>query len=110
MARRLYLQYLPAFEAAATLGSIRGAAEALNLSPSAISLQLKKLGEATGIILFEKSGRNVVLTPAGREFSNAVALTLSQLESTARASRKKILKCGLPHSRFPFQRHSESRG
>ncbi|OXC74459.1 LysR family transcriptional regulator [Caballeronia sordidicola] len=89
MARPLYLQYLPAFEAAATLGSIRGAAEALNLSPSAISLQLKKLGEATEIVLFEKSGRNVVLTQAGREFSNAVALTLSQLESIARASRVK---------------------
>ena len=83
----MYLQYLPAFEAAARLGSVRRAAEELNLSPSAISLQLKKLAEVTGIALFEKSGRNVVLTPPGREFSQAVALSLSQLDAAARASR-----------------------
>lgn len=63
-----YLQYLPAFEATARLGGVRQAAEELNLSPSAISLQLKKLSDATGIILFRKSGRNVALTQAGRDF------------------------------------------
>jgi LysR family transcriptional regulator, glycine cleavage system transcriptional activator len=58
MARQLaFLHYLPAFEAVARLSSMREAAEELNLSPSAISLQIKKLSEATGIALFEKSGR-----------------------------------------------------
>ncbi|MBE7731411.1 LysR family transcriptional regulator [Komagataeibacter sp. FXV3] len=39
MSRTLaYLHYLPAFEAVARLGSVRGAAYELNLSPSAISL------------------------------------------------------------------------
>lgn len=88
MARFLrYLRYLPAFETVFRLGSIRGAAEELNLSPSAVSLQLKKLSEATGIVLFERAGRNVLPTPAGRDFSQAVALMLSQLDAAAQASR-----------------------
>ncbi len=83
-----YLQYLPAFEAAARLGSVRQAAGELNLSPSAVSLQLKKLGEATGIALFRKSGRNVVLTQAGRDFSQAVAISLGQIDTATRTSRR----------------------
>lgn len=83
-----YLQYLPAFEATARLGGVRNAAEELNLSPSAISLQLKKLSEATGIVLFRKSGRNVALTQAGKDFSQAVAISLGQLDTATRASRK----------------------
>lgn len=70
----MYLQYLRAFEAAARLGSVRKATEELNLSPSAISLQLKKLREAAGIVLFDKSGRSVVLSHQGKEFSQVVAM------------------------------------
>ena len=83
-----YLQYLPAFEATARLGGVRHAAEELHLSPSAVSLQLKKLSDATGIVLFQKSGRNVVLTHAGKDFSQAVALSLGQLDTATRASRQ----------------------
>lgn len=83
-----YLQYLPAFEATARLGGVRQAAEELNLSPSAVSLQLKKLGGATGIVLFRKSGRNVALTRAGKEFSHAVAMSLGQIDMATRASRQ----------------------
>ncbi|MGJ4856441.1 LysR family transcriptional regulator [Labrys sp. La1] len=90
MARPLvYLQYLPTFEATARLASLRRAAEELNLSPSAVSLQLKKLGEAIGIPLFEKAGRNIALTPAGRDFAQAVAVSLGQLDSAARDCRSR---------------------
>lgn len=92
-----YLQYLPAFEATARLGGVRHAAEELNLSSSAISLQLKKLSDATGIVLFRKSGRNVALTQAGKEFSQAVAISLGQLDTATRASRK-ITSGGQPAS------------
>lgn len=85
----VYLQYLPAFEATARLASLRRAAEELNLSPSAVSLQLKKLGEATGIILFERAGRNIALTPAGRDFAQAVAVSLGQLDAAARDGRSR---------------------
>jgi len=92
-----YLQYLPAFEATARLGGVRHAAEELNLSPSAISLQLKKLSDATGISLFQKSGRNVALTEAGKDFSQAVAISLGQLDTATRASRT-ITSGGQPAS------------
>ena len=85
-----YLQYLPAFEATARLGGVRQAAGELNLSPSAVSLQLKKLGDATGIVLFRKSGRNVALTQAGKDFSQAVAISLGQLDAAARLSRRRM--------------------
>ncbi|MCF1505945.1 LysR family transcriptional regulator [Afifella sp. H1R] len=85
MARSLsFLHYLPAFRAVARLNSIRGAAEELNLSPSAVSLQIKKLGEATGIELFDKVGRGLVLTQAGADFAEAVALSLGQIETAMR--------------------------
>jgi LysR family glycine cleavage system transcriptional activator len=88
MARTLtFLHYLPAFEAVARLRSVRGAAQELNLSPGAISFQMKKLGEATGITLFEKDGRNVALTPAGSEFAQAVLVSLGHLESATRTAR-----------------------
>jgi len=82
-----YLQYLPAFQATARLGSIRGAASELRLSASAVSLQIKRLSELTGISLFEKSGRAVRLTAAGREFSRAIGLALGQIDVASQASR-----------------------
>lgn len=106
MPRRFtYLQYLPAFEAAARLGSIRAAADELNLSPSAISLQLKKLSEAIGMDLFKRRGRNVMLTADGRDFLQATAFVLSQLQIASRpaddlesASRMASLAISVPIS------------
>ena len=68
-----FLPYLKVFEAVARLGSLRAAAEELNLSPSAVSLQLRRLGEVTELTLFRKVGRNVVLTPVGRDVHQATS-------------------------------------
>ncbi|WP_448112855.1 LysR family transcriptional regulator [Mesorhizobium amorphae] len=81
-----FLPYLKAFEAVSRLGTLRGAADELHLSPSAISLQLRKLGDATGIVLFERDGRNVALTEAGRDFSRTVSQALAQLSAAVRDS------------------------
>ncbi|CAM5310409.1 Glycine cleavage system transcriptional activator [Mycolicibacterium aubagnense] len=81
-----FLPYLKAFEAVSRLGTLRGAADELHLSPSAISLQLRKLGDATGIVLFERDGRNVALTEAGRDFSRTVSQALAQLSAAVRNS------------------------
>lgn len=83
-----FLPYLRVFEAVARLGTLKGAAEELHLSPGAISLQLRKLSERTGATLFEKAGRNVVLTAAGRDFSQAVSHNLRQLSAAARVAGK----------------------
>ena len=88
MAQRLaFLHFLPAFEAVARLGSVRAAAAELNLSPSAISLQLRKLSDLSGMALFEKSGRNLALTRSGANFAESVAICLSQLSQAAMAAR-----------------------
>ena len=47
-------------------GSIAKASESLRLSPSTISEQIRSLEESLGAKLFEKRGRNLVLTDAGR--------------------------------------------
>jgi DNA-binding transcriptional LysR family regulator len=47
-------------------GSVRGAAEALELDPSVVSRAVAKLEEDTGLTLLERRGRGVVVTDAGR--------------------------------------------
>lgn len=54
-----------AFVAAVDLQGFAKAARKLHRSPGAISLQLKSLEERVGCELFQKSGRQQVLTPAG---------------------------------------------
>ena len=54
------------FLAVARAGSIRGAAEALNVAPSAISRQVAELEAASGAALLERLPRGVALTEAGR--------------------------------------------
>lgn len=59
------LNALRAFEAAARLLSIKDAASELNVTPSAVSHQLKTLEEALGVDLMRRVGSRLELTPAG---------------------------------------------
>ncbi|MBE9640882.1 LysR family transcriptional regulator [Salipiger mangrovisoli] len=89
MSRRLtYLQYLPAFEAVARKGSVRAAAEELNLSPGAVSLQIRNLSDTLGVTLFERSGRALRLSRPGRHFATSIAAGLSQIETAERVARE----------------------
>jgi len=68
MVRRLPpLSALRAFEAAARHGSFKKAAEELAVTPTAISHQVRALEEQTGLALFERCTRKVVLTEAGAQ-------------------------------------------
>ncbi|MEV7966660.1 LysR family transcriptional regulator [Sphaerisporangium sp. NPDC088356] len=60
----LDLHRLKALHAVAVYGSVGAAAEALMVTPSAISQQLAKLERETGSTLIERSGRGVRLTDA----------------------------------------------
>jgi len=60
------LPQLAAFEAVVRLGGFTRAAEALHLAQPTVSLLVKKLGEALGVVLFESTAP-VRLTPAGQE-------------------------------------------
>jgi LysR family transcriptional activator of nhaA len=62
----LNYHHLRYFRAIARAGSLTGAARRLNVAPSALSIQLRTLEEALGHALFERAGRTLTLTEAGR--------------------------------------------
>ena len=62
----LNFKHLRYFWAVAANGSIARAADVLHLTPQTISGQLRELEEQLNVQLFEKSGRNLVLTDSGR--------------------------------------------
>jgi Bacterial regulatory helix-turn-helix protein, lysR family len=57
---------LRVLQAVAAHGSVVGAADALRLSPPAVSQQLLALERETGASLIDRAGRQVRLTAAGR--------------------------------------------
>jgi LysR family transcriptional activator of nhaA len=62
----LNFKHLRYFWAVATHGSIARASEVLYLTPQTISGQLRELEQQLNAKLFQKSGRNLVLTDTGR--------------------------------------------
>ena len=68
-----------AFEAAARLGSFKAAAEALYVSPTAISHHVRGLEAEIGVRLFDRHPRRVVLTPSGQKLSTAATASLAGL-------------------------------
>jgi LysR family transcriptional activator of nhaA len=62
----LNYHHLRYFLAVAREGNLTRAAENLHVTQSAVSVQLKKLEEAIGYELFERRGRGLEITPAGR--------------------------------------------
>ena len=65
--RHLTFRQLETFATVARLGSFSRAAEALHLTQSAVSIQVRQITESIGLPLFEQSGREIRLTAAGQE-------------------------------------------
>lgn len=65
--RNTTLKQLRLLIAAARGGSFVAAAEACHLTPPAVTMQMRQLETEAGIALFEKHGRGLTLTEAGRE-------------------------------------------
>lgn len=61
-------------------GTIAAVAEALTFTASAVSQQLAALEREAGVPLLERSGRRVVLTPAGRTLVTHADAVLERLE------------------------------
>jgi LysR family glycine cleavage system transcriptional activator len=76
------LNALRAFEAAARHLSFTRAAEELNVTPGAISQQIRQLEEFAGAPLFRRTGRQVLLTDAGQA---ALPLLTNAFEMMAEA-------------------------
>ena len=67
MPRNLDVAAIRSFLTVAEMGAVTRAATQLNLTQSAVSLQIKRLEDALGQSLFERKGRGVTLTPAGEQ-------------------------------------------
>ena len=66
--RNLDVTTLRSFVAVAQSGGVTRAAGFLNLTQSAVSMQLKRLEELLGVDLLDRAGRSIALTPAGEQF------------------------------------------
>jgi len=73
MARlRLPLRGIAVFAAVARLGSLKAAARELNLSPSAVSHQIRALEEELGVELFRRVSRGVQLSPDAAKYAEVL--------------------------------------
>ncbi|QYK40546.1 MAG: LysR family transcriptional regulator [Paracoccaceae bacterium] len=67
MPRTMDLTALRSFVAVAEAGGVTRAAGLLNLTQSAVSMQLKRLEEMLGVALFLRAARRMALTPEGEQ-------------------------------------------
>ena len=95
----LNLHHLRLFQAVAHDGTLTGAARRLNLSQSALSTQLRALEGALGHDLFDRRGRALHLTEAGRialAHAEAIFRTAEDLTATLRetGTARRALRVG----------------
>lgn len=74
------LKQLETFTAVADNGGFRRAAEALNLSQSAVTAHVKSLEAHLGVPLFHRTTRSVRLTAAGEELFQQASRTISSID------------------------------
>ena len=93
----LNFHHLRLFWAVAHAGSLTRAAERLSLSQSALSTQLQKLESQLGHALFDRQGKRLALTEAGRialDYADTVFQAgeelLSTLQGRSRSSRQAL--------------------
>jgi LysR family transcriptional activator of nhaA len=96
----LNYHHLRYFWAVAHEGSLTRAAEQMNLSQSALSVQIQKLEHQMGYPLFERVGRKLVLTEAGQislDYADTIFKTGDELVSTLRGrplASRQVLRVG----------------
>ncbi|MGW6449822.1 LysR substrate-binding domain-containing protein [Lentzea sp. NPDC055074] len=76
----LNLERLRTLHAVSTTGSVRGAAEALHVTTSAVSQQLSRLEREVGQRLLERQGRGIRLTDVGDLLAEHAGRLLRQVE------------------------------
>lgn len=95
------LNMLRAFDAVARHLSVTRAAQALCVTPGAVSHQVKALEDWLGLALVMREGRHLALTPAGRQYAAEVVPALDRLaEATLRLrtppARPSLTVCVMP--------------
>ena len=75
------LNSIRVFDAAARLLSFKAAALELNVTPTAVSHQIKALEHKLGTLLFERKTRAIVLTPEGGKLARVAYHSLQQISA-----------------------------
>ncbi|MCM3180656.1 LysR family transcriptional regulator [Cytobacillus horneckiae] len=83
------LRQLKTFHTVASTLNFSRAAEALNYVPSNVTMQIKALEEELGVRLFDRLGKQLVLTTAGEHFLTHVQSILDKLEEARGAVQDK---------------------
>lgn len=107
MRRNLDLTALRSFVAVADTGGVTRAATLLNLTQSAVSMQVKRLEEALGMPLFDRNGRGISVTTDGELLANyARRMVALNDEAVGRLTAQEYggeITLGVPHDIvYPF--------
>ncbi len=107
MRRNLDMTALRSFVAVAQTGGVTRAASGLNLTQSAVSMQMKRLEESLGLSLFDRSGRGIALTAEGDQLlSYARRILALNDEVVGRMTAQEYegeITLGVPHDIvYPF--------
>ncbi|MEL6207929.1 MAG: LysR family transcriptional regulator [Pseudomonadota bacterium] len=110
MPRNLDLTALRSFVAVAESGGVTRAAGFLNLTQSAVSMQLKRLEEGLDLSLLDRSGRGVALTGEGEQLLGYARRILAlNDEAVGRLTAQEFegeITLGVPHDVvYPFIPH-----
>ncbi|MGL4238890.1 LysR family transcriptional regulator [Tabrizicola sp.] len=101
MPRTLDLSALRSFVAVAEAGGVTRAAGFMNLTQSAVSMQIKRLEEALGLTLFIRAARRMALSPEGEQLlayaRRMIALNDEVMTKLTCASFEGEIRLGVPH-------------
>lgn len=101
MPRNLDLSALRSFVTVADVGGVTRAAGYLNLTQSAVSMQIKRLEEALGLQLFLRAARKLALSPEGEQLLSygrrMLALNDEALSRLSSTSCEGEIRLGVPH-------------
>lgn len=101
MPRNLDLASLRSFVTVADVGGVTRAAGYLNLTQSAVSMQIKRLEEALGMSLFLRAARKLALSPEGEQLLSygrrMLALNDEALSMLSSAACEGEIRLGVPH-------------
>ncbi|MGJ8612224.1 MAG: LysR family transcriptional regulator [Octadecabacter sp.] len=101
MARNLDMTALRSFVTVADAGGVTKAAGVLNLTQSAVSMQLKRLEESLGVSLLDRSARSIGVTPEGEQLLSygrrMLALNDEALQRMTADDYEGEITLGVPH-------------
>ncbi|MEE0202324.1 MAG: LysR family transcriptional regulator [Muricomes sp.] len=102
------LKYLNTFKTILETGSFQKAAERLNYAQSTITLQVQLLEQELSVKLFEKIGRKMELSQAGKEllpYIDAVLAAVEQMENYGKGEHKMTgtLSIAIPETLLSYQ-------